>query len=238
MASKKFFVDLDLQKQQLRQARIENVVSASGVSTPVSGQIVFDTTQRKLAFHNGTSWEFLNQVAVDTVNYKGAIAASGTVSNPDSGDMYIFNSAGTATNFGGGVVQVGDFAIYNGTSWDIIQGNVVFASESTAGIVRLATSAETITGTANDIATSPADITAWANQANKTIVRKRVYTGEVFVALTPKVYTHAIGSDNPIVMVYEDATNAEIVVEVIKGVGTVTITSNTAIAAATVVIMA
>lgn len=238
MASKKFFVDIDLQKQQLRQVRIENVTAASGVSTPVSGQMVFDNTQKRMAFYNGTSWEFLNQVSVDTVNYKGAIAHNGSVSNPDVGDMYIFNSAGTATNFGNKVVQIGDFAIYNGTSWDIIEGNVVSASETTAGIVRLATSAETITGTDNTIATSPADITAWANQSNKTVVRKRVYSSEVFVALTPKVYTHGIGTDNPIVMVYEDATNAEIIVDIIKGTGTVTVTSNSAIASATVVIMA
>lgn len=236
MASKKFFVDIDLQKQQLRQVRIENVVNASGVSTPVSGQMVFDTTRSRMAFYNGTSWEFLNQVAVDTINYKGAIAHNGSVSNPDIGDMYIFNSAGTATNFGGAVVQVGDFAIFNGTGWDIIQGNVVSASETTAGIVRLATSAETITGTANDLATSPADITAWAGQSNKTVVRKRVYVGES-LSTTPRVLTHAIGTDNPIVMVYEDLTNAEIVCEIIKGSGTVTVTTNTAVTA-TVVIMA
>jgi hypothetical protein len=236
MASKKFFVDIDLQKQQLKQVRIENVVNASGVSTPVSGQMVFDTTRSRMAFYNGTSWEFLNQVAVDTINYKGAIAHDGLVSNPDVGDMYIFNSAGTATNFGGAVVQVGDFAIYNGSSWDIIQGNVVSASESTAGIVRLATSEETITGTDNTIATSPANITAWATQSDKTVVRKRVYAGEP-LSTTPNVLTHGIGSDNPMVMVYEDSTGAEIICDIIKGSGTVTVTTNTAVTA-TVVIMA
>lgn len=238
MASKKFFVDIDLQKQQLRQVRIENVVRASGVSGPVSGQMVFDTTVNRMAFYNGTTWEFLNQVAVDTINYKGAIAHNGSVSNPDIGDMYIFNSAGTATNFGGAVVQVGDFAIFNGTGWDIIQGNVVSASESTAGIVRLADDTETNAGTVNDKAVSPKRLADWANQNNKTVVRKRVYSSEAFVALTPKVYTHGIGTDNPIVMVYEDATNAEIIVDIIKGTGTVTITSNSAIISATVVIMA
>lgn len=236
MASKKFFVDIDLQKQQLRQVRIENVARASGVSSPVSGQMVFDTTVSRMAFYNGTSWEFLNQVAVDTINYKGAIAHNGSVSNPDVGDMYIFNSAGTATNFGGVVVQVGDFAIYNGSSWDIIQGNVVAASESTAGIVRLATSAETITGSDNTIATSPADITAWATQSNKTVVRKRVYT-EQSLSTTPLVLTHAIGSDNPMVMVYEDSSGAEIICDIIKGSGTVTVTTNSSVTA-TVVIMA
>jgi hypothetical protein len=236
MASKKFFVDIDLQKQQLRQVRIENVVNASGVSTPVSGQMVFDTTMSRMAFYNGTSWEFLNQVAVDTINYKGAIAHNGLVSNPDVGDMYIFNSAGTATNFGGAVVQVGDFAIYNGSTWDIIQGNVVSATTSTAGIVQLALDSDATTGTDTEKALTSSNLTAWATQSDKTVVRKRVYVGEP-LSTTPNVLTHGIGSDNPMVMVYEDSTGAEIICDIIKGSGTVTVTTNTSVTA-TVVIMA
>jgi hypothetical protein len=232
MAAKKFFVDLDLQKQALKNAKLENV-AVSGVTSPVTGQVAFDTASSKMAFYNGSSWEVVGQLAVDTVNYKGGIAASGTVASPDNGDMYIFTDAGTATNFGNVVVQAGDFAIYDGTKWDIIQKNIEAASESVAGYVQLATDTETNAGTVNDKAVSPKRLDDWANQANKTVVRKRTYTGQDLSS--PVVLTHGLGNNNVIVSVYDESTSEEIVVGVVKGSGTVTVSSNIAVTATVII---
>lgn len=232
MAAKKFFVDLDLQKQTLKQARLENV-AVSGVSSPATGQVAFDTASSKMAFYNGASWEVVGQLAVDTVNYKGGVGHDGTVSSPDAGDMYIFTSAGTATNFGSAVVQAGDFAIYSGSQWDIIQKNVEAASTSVAGYVELATDAETITGTDSERAVTPSALKAFQDQENKTLVRKRVYTGQDLSS--PVTLTHGIGNSNVQVSVYDESDGAEIIVGVVKGTGTVTLTSNVSVTATVVI---
>jgi hypothetical protein len=232
MAAKKFFVDLDLQKQSLKNAKLENV-AVSGVSSPATGQVAFDTASSKMAFYNGSSWEVVGQLAVDTVNYKGGVAASGTVSNPDSGDMYIFTEAGTATNFGGSVVQAGDFAIYDGSKWDVIQKNVEAASTTVAGYVELADNDETITGTDSTRAVTPASLKAFQDQENKTLVRKRVYTGQNLSS--PIEFTHGLGNSQVQVSVYDESDSSEVVVGVVKGNGTVTISSNIALTATVII---
>jgi hypothetical protein len=235
MASKKYFVDLDLQKQSLLQAVVQNI-AASGVSSPSIGQIIFNLQTNQLAYHNGSDWQNVSQVTVDTVNYKGGIAASGTVSNPDTGDMYIFTTSGIATNFGGVTVEAGDFTIYNGNTWDTIQKNIDYATTSTSGFVQLSTDSEAISGTSTTKVITPSNLTAWQNQTDKTVVRKRVYANQS-LSPTPLVLTHGIGSSDVVVQVFDSITGEEIIVEVIRGTGTVTVSTNSSITA-NVVIMA
>lgn len=234
MASKKFFVDLDLQKQSLLQAVVQNV-AASGVDNPSIGQIIFNLQTNQLAYHNGSGWQNVSQVTVDTVNYKGGIAASGTVVSPDVGDMYIFTTSGTATNFGSVTVEAGDFAIWGGSTWDVIQKNIDYATTSTNGFVQLSTDSEAISGTSTTKVITPSNLTAWSNQTDKTVVRKRVYTNQL-LSTTPLVLTHAIGLEDVVVQVFNNSTGAEIIVDIVKGSGTVTLTSNVSIYANVVIL--
>ena len=234
MAQKKFFVDINLNKNQLVDARLENI-NSSGVSSPATGQIIFDTGDSKLKYYNGSIWQSAESRFEGALQYKAAVAHSATAPvDPAKGDLYVFNSAGTATNFGGTVVQAGDFAIYNGSGWDIIQGNVVAASESVAGIVELATDEETITGSDTTRAVTPANITAWATQTDKTVVRKRVYSSQT-ISTTPLVLTHAIGNSDVQVQVYNSSGDM-IEVLVAKGDGTITLTANSSVSSCLVVI--
>jgi hypothetical protein len=234
MASKKYFVDLDLQKQSLLQAVVQNI-AASGVISPSIGQIIFNLQTNQLAYHNGSDWQNVSQVTVDTVNYKGGIAASGTVSNPDTGDMYIFTTSGIATNFGGVTVEAGDFTIYNGLTWDTIQRNIDYATTSTSGFVQLSTDSEAISGTSTTKVITPSNLTAWQNQTDKTVVRKRVYTNQS-LSTTPLVLTHGIGSSDVVVQVFDSISGEEIIVDIVKGSGTVTISTNTSITANVVIL--
>ena len=232
MAEKKFFVDLNLNKNALKSAALENV-AVSGVTSPASGQIAFDTASSKMAFYNGASWEVVGQLAVDTVNYKGGVGHDGSVATPDNGDMYIFTTAGTATNFGGGVVQAGDFAIYSGSAWDVIQKNIEAASTTVAGYVELATSEETITGTDTVRAVTPAGLKAWQDQADKTVVRKKVFTSQT-ISTTPNSLSHDLGASVAVTVYDTDGYQIEVGVQI--GNGTVVLVANSSIAGCKVVI--
>lgn len=73
MADKKILVNLDLNKNQVLNASIQNLAAAP--SNPVTGQIYFNTTSKTLKIWDGTSWK---DVGIQDVNW-GDIG--GTLSN-------------------------------------------------------------------------------------------------------------------------------------------------------------
>jgi hypothetical protein len=228
MAQRKFFVDLDLNKNQLKQARLENI-AVSGVSSPGTGQVAFDTASNKLAFYNGASWEVVGQLSVDTVSYKGSIAYDASEPSPkDQGDMYIFSNGGTVVTpwwNGSGAVQAGDFIIYSGSAWDIIQKNVEAASESVAGYVQLATTNQTNDGTSDTLAVSPRNLTKF--RLNKKLTSTYIVDPINLVANTGYPVTHGFNSTLVQVVVY-DSTSTQIEVEVVVTSATVVTLTSTA----------
>ena len=228
MAQRKFFVDVDLNKNQLKQARLENI-AVSGVSSPGTGQVAFDTASNKLAFYNGASWEVVGQLSVDTVNYKGSIAFDASEPSPkDQGDMYIFSNNGTNNSAwwnGSGEVQAGDFIIYSGSGWDVIQKNVEAATESVAGYVQLATDTETNNGTVNNKAVSPFRLSDY--RLNKKLVSTHIADPINLVANTGYAITHGFNSTLVQVVVY-DSTSTQIEVEVVVTSATVVTLTSTA----------
>jgi len=238
MAQKKYFVDLQLNKNAIKSAVLENV-AVSGVNAPATGQIAFDTASSKLSFYNGSSWESVGQLAVDTVNYKGSLGTESMPAGANAGDLYVVGSSESATMASAALVktiEIGDFVIHNGAGWDVIQGNLSIsnASTSVAGLIAIATDQETITGTDSTKAVVPSALKAFADIENKTITRKRVYTENI--STTPNVLTHGIGRSDVHVSVYSAGELIE--VEVVKGSGTVTLTANSLIEGAEVVISA
>ena len=95
MAAKKYFIDLNLNKNQITELSLEN--RNSDPSLPVSGEIYFNVVDKKIKFYDGNDWQSLGQVSADYVVYKGTLLhTSPQPVLPKTGDMYIFSNSGKA----------------------------------------------------------------------------------------------------------------------------------------------
>jgi hypothetical protein len=155
---------------------------------------VYDTTLGKIFTWSGTTFQNVTPTPPQVGQFRDGVAhTDAEPANLVSGDWVIFTSSGTLTNFvPGEVVQIADLAFYNGTTWILVQGNVVQATETVVGVVRLATNAEAIGGSESQAVMTPA--TTAALIAN-TIVLSDLYHQETIslTANTPLTITTAFG---------------------------------------------
>jgi len=248
MAARKYFVDLDLNYNTLTNAVLENTTAAS-ITNPETGQIIFDTGSKTLKYWNGKTWQSSETRMEGALQYKGSVIdlenqnPNTKIENPQTGDLYVFACAGTSYYFTGddrGKVEEGDFAIFNGSTWDVIQGNTEIATESTFGLVQLAPSAELDSlnpQTDGNKVVTVKSFRDWANNPQRPVVKKRIFPNTLIKTDGTTKLFHLLERDEPQVAVYDAQRNAiEVLVEYASG--SVTLTSNSQIENAYVVITA
>lgn len=201
------------------------------------GLFVWDTDEKILYVFNGTIFVAATPAVQSGLTPKGNVAFNDTEPvAPVVGDLYVFTNAGTNTWNTSDVVQAGDFAWWDGTTWQFVQGNVIAASSTVSGIVELATDAETITGTDTVRATTPANVAA--REASRKVARVYFVSGVSIVADTPLTVNHALALQNRNAFTYNVVVgNSSVDVDCDStDINNITLTSNVSVTADVTVI--
>jgi len=135
-----FVTSINLNKNELQNARIQNLGSAP--STPVAGQIYYDTSTNILYFYNGTSWIPTSgsaEVIQDEIN-NTLVAGEGIDLTYNDGAGTLTVAAEVATNENLGV------ASFNNTDFTVTAGAVTLNAERVEDIVggMVSTNTETL----------------------------------------------------------------------------------------------
>lgn len=126
--AKSVLTDLNLNKNELQNATIQNLASAP--SSPVAGQVYFNTATNKYMGYNGSAWVDLSS--------QGQIYTFSTGLTETSGTVTLNQATGSAL---GGVIVGSNIGVSSGTI------SVADASTTAKGVIEIATDTEASTGT-------------------------------------------------------------------------------------------
>lgn len=91
MAELQFMTDIQLNGQQLKNARLENVASLPTANDEMKGRVVFNTTDARFYYCTGSDW-----VKIATVNELQALTTGSAVTIEKNGNTYTIKQGGVA----------------------------------------------------------------------------------------------------------------------------------------------
>jgi hypothetical protein len=210
-------VDLNLDLNQLINSRAENGTGFATGGAGSKGYFAFDTTTSRLIYDDGVTIQEvanLNDVT-GLLDFKGGYNA--TTDTPSiasgsgvlKGDYYVVTVAGT---FLGVVVEIGDSLFANqdtptiASQWTIVQGNIVDASETVAGVIMIATQVEVDAGTNDTKAITPLKL-----KSSSFLPQKYTSPGVSVGGGIGTVITHNLNNSQPGgITIKNSSTNAPI----------------------------
>lgn len=238
--------NLDLVRvSELKNARIHNVTTAERATLGSSlggsniGLVVFDTNEEVPYFWGDQGWVSVGATINGAMVLRGVVAFDSVEPvAPEVGDFYVFNTAGTNTWEGSTVVEIGDSVVWDGTTWQFIQTNITNASETTAGVIEIATQTEVNTGTDTNRAVTPATLSGYLD--NQAVARTYFASGLSLTANTPLTVNHNLGlqNRNAFTISVFNTTNEAVSVKVTStNTNSLTLTSSVALAGVSVTII-
>ena len=179
MATKNFYHDIDLGLVgQLKNARVHNLSTseiqtlAGSLTASHRGLMVFNTTTNTLETWNGSGFSSYSYEVTGDIKFAGLInPASSSSVVPVAGAQYVVDTAGTLSTQGGAitynpsaVVEEGDVVLFvNATTAYVTQRNLLQATESTLGTVRIASQGEVDAGAVADEVVTPSTLHGYVN---------------------------------------------------------------------------
>lgn len=248
MASKQYFVDLDLNKQSLLNVKINPLTTVARTALTLGagdeGMTVYDIDFDKLFFFNGSAWITYPDAVASVMTYQGA--HTDLVNAPATttvGSTYVFTGASGTLTWAGvtfapsGVVSSGDMIVFrDATNVDIVQANDVTATTAVSGNITLATDGEVLTGTDSAKAVVSSSLTNYVT--TKQLARTYFIAGVSLVANTPLTITHNLALSNKNAFVCRVSSgDSDITCDIdAVTINTLTLTSNVALSADVTVI--